>query len=441
MLIASRRRAILSLSLPIIGGMASQNVFNLVDAAMVGRLGDEALAAVGFASFLNFLFSAFVLGLSAGVQATTARRVGQGKVAGGVAALNGGLLLAVVLAVPWSLLLVATAPFYMHLLLDTPVLVELGVPYLQLRLLSMVAMGANFAFRGYWNAVSRPGLYMRTLVVMHIANIALNYVFIFGAGPIPAYGVAGAGAASALATVIGTLNYLYLGHIHARGLNYLRSVDGWPTLMSLLRLSAPAGGQQLFFAGGMTAFVWIASRLGTQAIAATHVLTSLLLVGVLPGIGCGLAAATLVGRSLGQGNRAEAQRWGWEVVIFAVGVVTLISLPAVIAPDFVLRGFIAEADTRAMASFPLRLVAIFMPLDTIGLVLMNAMIGAGDTRRTFVTSVLLQWGLFLPAAWIVGPVLGGGLSALWAANVAYRQLQAVAFAIMWQRVKWADRSI
>ena len=75
----ARRRRIFGLALPIIGGMLSQNVLNLVDTGMVGTLGDAALAGVGLGGFANFLFFAFILGLSAGVQAMAARRVGEGR--------------------------------------------------------------------------------------------------------------------------------------------------------------------------------------------------------------------------------------------------------------------------------------------------------------------------------------------------------------------------
>ncbi|MDH3728808.1 MAG: MATE family efflux transporter, partial [Myxococcales bacterium] len=147
-----RRRRILGLALPIIGGMLSQNVLNLVDTAMVGTLGDAALAGVGLGGFANFLLSSFVLGLSAGVQAMAARRVGEGRRAETAIPLNGGLLIALIIAVPWSATLIALAPEYFPWLTTDPSVVEQGVPYLRARLFAMAAMGMNFAFRGYWNA-------------------------------------------------------------------------------------------------------------------------------------------------------------------------------------------------------------------------------------------------------------------------------------------------
>ena len=87
-----RVRRILALSLPIIGGMVSQNVMNLVDTAMVGHLGKEALAAVGLASFVTFMSQAFLTGLGSGVQAIAARRVGEGREADSALPLNGALI-------------------------------------------------------------------------------------------------------------------------------------------------------------------------------------------------------------------------------------------------------------------------------------------------------------------------------------------------------------
>ena len=84
MLVSSRLRRILTLGLPIIGGMVSQNILNLVDTAMVGTLGDAALAAVGIGGFTLFMCQALILGISTGVQATAARRKGEGDESKGV---------------------------------------------------------------------------------------------------------------------------------------------------------------------------------------------------------------------------------------------------------------------------------------------------------------------------------------------------------------------
>lgn len=437
MLTAERRRRIFGLALPIIGGMASQNVLNLVDTAMVGMLGSAALAAVGMASFVNFMAVAFLTGLSAGVQAIASRRLGEGRDGETASPLNVGLMIAVAVGIPLSLVLIVVADDLFPFLVDDPEVVALGVPYLRARLLAMAFVGCNFAFRGFWNGINRSRLYMRTLIAMHVVNIALNWLLIFGHLGMPKLGCTGAGVGSASAMALGTIYYLFLGMKHARASDFLRRRPDRETVSSVLRLSVPAGLQQTFFAGGLTAFFWIIGRIGTVELAASNVLVHLLLVAVLPGVGFGLAAASLVGQHLGKKEPAEAKRWGWDVAHLAMILVGLVSIPGMIAPRLLLALFIHEPETLDLAVMPLRLLAGTMFLDTLGTVLLNALQGAGDTRRAMVVAVSLQWGLFLPSAYLVGPVLGFGLTGVWLAQVGYRLIQTGVLASMWARGRWA----
>ena len=431
-----RRKRILTLALPIIGGMLSQNVLNLVDTAMVGTLGDSALAGVGLGGFANFLFSAFILGLSAGVQAMAARRVGEGRWSETAIPLNGGLLLALVLAVPWSAVLVTFAWEYFPILTSDTAVVEQGVPYLRARLVAMFAMGMNFAFRGYWNAVDKSILYMRTLISMHVLNIFLNWVLIFGNLGAPELGAAGAGVASAIATIFGTASYFLLGRSYARDCGFLHGLPSRDTMRQILRLAAPAGLQQFFFAAGMTVFLMLVARMGTPELAATKVIIDLILVGILPGIGFGLAAASLAGQALGRGEPDDAKQWGWDVAKIAVGVVGALSVPAVLFPELILSGFIHDPATLALAKNPLRVAAGFLFIDSVGMVMMNALTGVGDTKRVMYIGVGFQWLLFLPLVYVLGPTLGFGLVVIFALQAAYRGLQAITFASMWQRGRW-----
>jgi len=416
--------------------MASQNVLNLVDTGMVGMLGAASLAAVGMASFAHFMASAFVTGLSVGVQAIAARRLGEGRIHETAFPLNGGLVLALLLALPSSVVLIVYADRLYALLVDDPQVVALGVPYFRARLVAMTALGMNFAFRGYWNGVNQSRRYLQTLVIMHLCNVVLNWVLIFGHFGLPALGCTGAGIGTAIATFIGTAIYIGLALRHARGAGFLRALPSRKTMVSMLRLSVPAGFQSFFFAAGMTGFFWIIGRMGTNELAASNVLVQLLLVVILPGVGFGLAAASLVGQALGRGDPDDAARWGWDVGRLAMSVVGVVSLVGVIAPELILSVFLHDPETLALARMPLRLVGISMALDTLGMVLLNALLGAGASRRVMLVSVSMQWGLFLPVAFILGPFLGFGLTAVWAAQVGYRALQALVFAFIWKGRSW-----
>ncbi|MCC6875542.1 MAG: MATE family efflux transporter [Sandaracinaceae bacterium] len=433
---ADRRGRILRLALPIIGGMISQNLLNLVNTGFVSSLGDEALAATGLGSFANFMSIAFVTGLSAGVQAMAARRKGEGAQSETAVPLNGGLLMALGFGIPIAIGVHYVAPSAFPALTGDPAVQALGITYLQIRLLSLPAVGMNFAFRGYWNAIDLPQLYLRTLVVMHLVNAALDYTLIFGHFGAPRLGVEGAAWASTIATWVGTLYYFAQAISRARKAGFMRGVPSAAAMWTMLRTSFPAALQQFFFAAGMTAFFAIVSRLGTAEVAASNVLLNLMLVAILPALGFGLASASLVGQSLGGGDSADARRWGWDVVRTAVPVVALIALPGLVFPDLVLGIFLHDPETLALARAPMRVLALSLPLDVVGMVLMNALLGAGDSRRVLVISAVMQWVMFLPAAWLLGPTLGLGLTAVWIASAAYRFVQSIVFAALWRSEAW-----
>lgn len=433
----SRARVVLALALPIIGGMVSQNVLNLVDTAMVGSLGDAALAAVGMGSFANFMAQAFITGLSSGVQAMSARRKGEERLDVMAVPLNGGLLLAVLLALPLTALLLWQAPALFAALNDDPAVQQHGVPYLQVRLLGMAGIGMNFAFRGYWNGVNRSRLYLNTLLIMHTCNIALNYTLIYGHFGFPALGTTGAAIGTTVSTYVGTLTYFLLGLRHARLAGFLRGLPDQGTIRTMLRLAVPTGIQQFFFAAGYTLLFWIVGQVGTRELAAANVLINVTLVAILPGIALGIAAASLVGQALGRRDPADASRWGWDVVQVAMVGLMLLALPMIVAPDLVLGAFLHDPETLAVGRLPLQLTGAFMFLDAVGLVLLNAMLGAGATRSVLLVSTSLQWLLFLPAAYVIGPVLGLGLVAIWCAQIGQRALQAIIFAWLWRGGSWA----
>jgi MATE family multidrug resistance protein len=437
-LTTERRRRILSLGLPILGGMLSQNLLNLVDTAIVGVLGNQALAAVGMGNFTNFMASSFITGLASGVQAVAARRQGEDARGETAVPLNAGALLALALGLPLTLILWFLAPRIFPLLASDPEVARIGAPFLQWRLVGLVPLGINFAFRGYWNAVDMSSNYLRTLVTMHISNAALAYVLVFGKLGMPALGVTGAGIATTMATFLGTAHYVALGWKHARAAGFLRKMPDRATMSAMLRVSLPSGLQQFFFASGMTVFFWIIGKIGTAETAAANVLINVALVAILPGIGFGLAAASLVGQALGRKDHADAKEWGWDVVRLAVLVIAVISSVGVLVPDLVLSGFLHEPATREIARLPLRILALSVPIDAIGVVLMNGLIGAGDARRVMVRAIILQWIVFLPGAYIVGPVLGGGLVGVWALQAGYRLVQSLLFMQMWREGRWAE---
>tara|TARA_Y100000748_G_scaffold85907_1_gene71105 strand:- start:2694 stop:4028 length:1335 start_codon:yes stop_codon:yes gene_type:complete len=434
----ARLRSIAVLGLPIMGGMLSQSLLNLVDAAMVGSLGSEALAGVGLGSYANFMAVALVMGLGAGVQAMVARRQGAGDTQRIAGPLNEGLLIALLLAIPLTLICWTQAERIIRFLADDPAVVEIGTHYFQWRVLAIAAVGANFAFRGYWNGTHRAGRYLQILIIMHLANVLISYGLIFGRFGLPEMGAEGSGMGTAIAMLLGSALYFGITLHGGREHGFLRARPRAADIRAMLRLALPNSLQQFFFATGITTLFWIVARIGTDELAIAHVLVNLALFLILPGVGLGMAATTLVSHSLGRQEPEQAYRWGWDVVRVAVLVLFVLGMPFWLAPHLILGLFTQDPDLIALGEWPLRITGLGMSLDATALVLTQALLGAGASRTVMAVNLGSQWLLFLPCAYIAGPLLGGGLLLVWLLQSLYRCINSMIFAVMWRRRHWAE---
>jgi len=433
---SSRRQTILRLALPIIAGMLSQSLINLIDAAMVGSLGEVPLAGVGIGGYAMFLITALVFGLSSGVQAQTARRHGEEAWERRAVPLNAGLLIALATAVPITALCLWQAPRLLALINQDPAVNAVAVAYFRWRVLSLVAVAMIFCFRGYWNGIQQTGIYLRIILAMHAINVAASLTLIFGYFGLPAMGPAGAGAGTTLSLFAGLAIWALLSARHARTSGFLAGLPRRLTFATTLRLATPHSFQQLWFAAGYAVLFWILGQIDTRSVAVGHVLVNLSLLLILPGVGLGMAAMSLVGQALGRAAHQDAHRWGWEVVHLAWLCLAALALPMALFPEVVLGLFLHDPALVELGRLPLQLTALMIVLDAAALVLAQALLGAGANRTVMTTTVGLQWLVFLPLAWWVGVGLEQGLLGIWWVQLGYRCLNSAWFAAIWQRRRW-----
>ena len=448
-----RVEMVMKQALPVMGGMASQNVLNLADSVMVGRLGTACVASVGIASTLNFQCQAALQGISSGVQAMSARRVGEGRAEIAAVPLNAALVACACLGVPMAALAFAAAPDIVPRLTSDPAVLAAAVPYLRARLLAVPAVGVNFAFRGFWNAVQQPQIYMNTLLVMHLVNVALSLLLIFGfkgvnlapfgfaqnAFAVPALGVVGAGVGTTVSVWMGTALYLRMGFSRAKRMGFARERPSVADLKTLLGQAAPTSVTNLLFATGMTVMYWIVGRLGTAETAAVNVLINLMLTLVLPCMGMGLAAGALSGRALGRGDVEDAAQWPWDVAKLTAAMMFGVGMIAVLIPETLLRCFLTNQEAVAKAVLPLRFTGVTVAFDALSVTMQNALLGVGDAKKVAAISIGTQWFLFLPLAYLgVTRFPGFDLNWLWGLYVAQRVGQGFLYARIWERGGWKD---
>ncbi len=419
--------------------MLSQSVINLIDTAMVGSLGEASLAAVGLASYLNFVAVSFVLGLSSAVQSLVARRRGQQRFAEMAVPVNSGLLLSLLFALPLSLLLIQLSAPLTALLNQDEAVLDIAEQYLDYRLLGLTAIAMNLSLRGWWNGTLRPGVYLRTLLVSHLLNVAISYCLIFGKLGLPAMGAAGAGLGTALALMLGAginLVLVWRDGNQQRLLRFQGSVRR--SVATVLRQSIPHSTQQVFFSAALMVLFWIIGKLGSDEQAIAHVLINLALFLILPAVGIGVAATSLVSEALGSGDTRRARQTGWDAVNTALMLLLLLSLPMWLIPEALLGLFLHSASLVEQAAPLLQITGLAICLDCAALVLTQALLGAGANRLVMFITTSGQWCFYLPLAWLAGPQFGWGLTGIWIVQLIHRCLSSVAFIYIWARGDWSN---
>ncbi len=417
--------------------MASQSLLNLVDAAMVGSLGGDSLAAVGLGGYVTFVAISLVLGLGAGVQALVARRKGEEARDVYAVPLNAGLLVGLAISLPIMLLFLGIAGPILRVLTGDMAVRELAEPYLTVRVLGVLAVAMNFSFRGYWNGINRSGVYLRTLVTVHVVNVVLSYGLIFGAFGLPRLETLGAGIGTTTALYLGSVLYFLQTWREGRHHGFLGRLPALTTLTNIIRVSLPNSIQQLMFSMGLMTLFWIIGRVGTDEVAVAHVLITLVLFLILPAIGLGLSATSLVGQALGREEPEDAYRWGWDVTRLAVLLLFVMALPMWLIPEQVLGIFLHEPELVELGRVPLMITGVAICLDGVAIVFTQALLGAGAARSVMMVTLCVQWFFFLPLAYIIGPVLGYGLLGIWSMQAVQRLVTSSLLGRLWIRRHWA----
>ncbi|WP_188638730.1 MATE family efflux transporter [Vreelandella lutescens] len=431
--VVRRQGKVMRLAFPIMLGMLSQSVLNLIDAALVGHLGQEALAGVGIGGYAMFMMTALVFGLSSSVQSQTAHASGAETVCI-TQPLRAGLTIGIALALPLSCLAWWQAPALIQLMASSDEVTQIAIDYFRWRVIALTIIALTLCLRGYWNGRQHTHLYLRIIVAVHAVNVLLSAALIYGFAGLPALGVNGAAIGTTLSLLLGFIIWTVITWQQ----RYLSAYvwPSWQSIKATLMLAAPHSLQQLWFAAGYVVLFWLLGKLGTSSVAVGHVLVNLSLLLILPGVGVGVAAMSLVGEALGRDDQQAAHRWGIDALSVAGMLLTVLALPMFIMPELILSIFFTDEALVQLGKLPLQITGLMIVLDAAALVLAQALMGAGAQRTVMMLTLGMQWLIFLPLAWWVGIGMGYGLVGVWLAQLIYRLLNSSSFLWVWQRRRW-----
>jgi len=460
-------RRVLTLAFPIILGNLSRVLMNVVDVAMVGRLGAKSLAAVGLGAVLIWTILSIGVAFRTGVQTVTARRYGQKRFSDCGLALNSGLALASIVGVIFAMMGYKMAGVAIRFLIDDPDVIPLAIVYTQWSFVGAACITIGYAFQGFYNGVERTRIHMEVTIVSNLLNIYLDAGLIFGnarltemlaSSPVgdisflsvlwspfdfPALGVEGAAIATLCAAVWMIIHYTLRGFTQEFRTNYGTYKGGFSreTLKKEVEIAAPQGFQEVGVTIVYVLFFKIIGMIGTVEVAATEVVFTLAMASFLPAIGFGVACATLVGKALGEEDPERAAVSMLESVRWSVIFMGTMGILFLLFPRPILLIFTNDGEVIEMGLVALRILGVVQFFDAVGMTLWFALSGAGNTLFPAIIDLSLSWGIFLPGSYLLGIVFGYGLIGPWLAFAIYLFLYAIC--ITWKILKgdWKEIEI
>jgi putative MATE family efflux protein len=405
------------LAWPVIGSQVLAYLVNLIDVAMVGRLGREPLAAVGYTTQVFFLVQSIFFAVSFANVALMARALGAGDPARAREALASALLVAAAIATGITILVLAAPGPILSLLRPAPHVAELAVPYFRLVLGSSLLLAVAVIYESGLRASRDTRTPMGIGVVVTAVKIALNAVLIFGALGFPRLELVGAGVATVVSQVVAVLLFLAASRSREKApLLRLRRPDlrrARPLFWPVLRISLPAIGERVVMNLAMMSYFAILGGYGSAAVAAYTVGVRVLAFSWIPGTGFSAAASTLVGQALGARNPRAATRAGWRAVRLGLAASLVLGLVCAVAREELSRLFTTdEGVIRELGPFMLVLAAS-QPFLSLHFTLAGALRGGGDTWNPLVAAAVGNWLFRVPLAAVAALVLRADLVWVW----------------------------
>ncbi|MFC5270747.1 MATE family efflux transporter [Adhaeribacter terreus] len=442
----SIRRAVILLAIPMMLEMVMESVFALVDLYFVGHLHNSsyAIQTVGLTESVLTVIYSLAVGISMAATAMVSRRVGEKDYAAAAKAGVQAILIATALNILISIFGVIYATEILLLMGASPEAAAHGTLFMQIMMGSSIFIMLLFLINGIFRGAGNAAIAMKSLTVANIANIILCPIFINGFGPIPAFGLTGAALATTLGRGLGVMYQLY--HLfngkHLLKIYFSHFVPDWPQIKDIAKVAAPA---VLQFVIASCSWIFLAQLVATtggdHGSAGYQTALRLLMFFMLPAWGLSNAAATLVGQNLGaqQIKRAEDSviTTAKYNVIFMV-IITILSLGG--AHIFV-SFFTNDVQVQQVAIQAIRIMSVGYIFYGIGMVLINAFNGAGDTWTPTKVNLFGFWLFQIPLAYFLAKGLDMGPTGVFIAIPVAETAITIAGIILFKRGKWKQVKI
>ena len=418
-----------------------QDSFRVVDMIFVGKLGKGAISAVGNSGTLMRLIAVLSLGISMGTLIMVSQLVGAKREAEGVNIAMQALILSVVCALAIGFLGYPLAELGLRQLGAEPEVIQLGIPYLRVTLLGLVAMFLSMTlgsiFRGAGDSVTP----MVVLIVSTVLNIILDPLLIFGMWGFPRLGVVGSAYASIIGRGVGVVILLYLC-FSGRGVISLRHAERCINLSAMgriLRLGIFSSMQGFLRHASRIVFIRIVNIYGTGAADAYFICMQLRILVMHLGFGFANAVSPMVGQNIGANQIDRAEKSAYLANGLATASMTAIGILLFLFPRIFIGIFTSQTEVIEIGKIYLRFLSITFGFIAVSIVLGRALNGAGDTVSPMVMTLISQLGIALILVIVLSHLVG--ITGIWIGIALSNVVQGVMMWLWFRRGNWKTKRL
>jgi putative MATE family efflux protein len=439
----SIRSAIVLLAVPMILELSLESVFAVVDMFFVGKLGENAIATVGLTESVIALVYSAAIGLSTAATAMVARRVGEKNPEAASKAGAQVIIISMIVTIVISIAGIIFAADILRLMGAKPEVIRTGTGFARIMLGGSVAIILLFLINGIFRGAGNAAIAMKSLWLASLINIFLCPMLINGFGPFPKLGLEGAAIATTIGRSIGVLYQCYF-LVKGKGmLDMKASHFNWDSaiIKSLIKIAWPATLQFLIASGSWIVLArLVAETGGTTASAGYQVAIRNVVFFILPAWGLSNAAATLVGQNLGAGQPGRAEKSVLLCTKYNVYFMALVTILFVFFSTPIINIFTKDKNVIVFGAQALQIIGAGYIFYGIGMVMMQALNGAGDTRTPTIINFICFWLFQIPLAYLLAKGFGWGpTGAFIGVPVAESAIALLAFYFFkkgkWKKVK------
>lgn len=438
----SIRQAIVLLAIPMILELSLESVFAVVDMYFVGHMANAevAVATVGLTESMITIIYSIAIGLSTAATAMVSRRIGEKDPEAAARAGVQSIIIAVVASLVISAIGVFFAPELLGMMGAQPEVMAEGASFTRIMLGGSTVIVLLFLINGIFRGAGDAAIAMRSLWLASGLNIVLCPLFIYGIGDWEGWGLKGAAIATTIGRGSGVLYqcwHLFKGDHMIRFKRKYLQID-MKLIRSLIGIAWPATLQFIITSGSWIVLAWIVSTTGgTTASAGYQIAIRNVVFFILPAWGLSNAAATLVGQNLGAQRPDRAKKSVFLAAQYNAIFMAFVMLLFVFFPQPIIGIFTRDAAVQEVGVRALRIIGYGYIFYGIGMVMMQALNGAGDTKSPTWISLICFWGFQVPLAYLLAKTGGMGPTGAFIAVPAAETLIALLTWWWFRRGKWS----